>query len=153
MTSADEIIPIDVSELAKKYGLSEGATREVIEQAVSAALTNRFHYEIEGAFNDDDSFEIWTFREIAGEVIVDHLQGIPKDSRNAVKKAIEHALHERSTLGDLEMYGSMANTLVYGEITKFGWKGDLIVEIENDLQGNIIGTCSIRRQPPLERGG
>jgi len=153
MTVADETIPIEVSELAEKYGLPGDVTRAVIERAVSAVLTTRFHCEVEGTFNGDGSFAVWTFHEIAGEMIVDRLLAIPQDSRNAVKKAIELALHERSTLGDYEMIGSMANTLVYGEIVKFGCTGDLIVEIESDWRENIIGTCSTRHQPPLERGG
>jgi len=142
---------IDVSDLVEKYGLPEEIVREEIERTITMSLTSKLRRDIEGFFSEDGSFVVRAFRDSTAGVRAERLRGVPRSVFAAVKKSIEHSLHERSTLKDHGKFSYLANTLVHGTVFNINTAGDLYVMIEAGLSEGVVGMCPLRHQPLHER--
>ncbi|MGK7344334.1 MAG: hypothetical protein ACNS63_00815 [Candidatus Nitrospinota bacterium M3_3B_026] len=143
---------IDVSELVEKYGLPEEIVREEIERAITMSLTSKLKLDVEGFFDENGVFVAKTYRESLVGVKAERLRHVSRSAFAAVKKCIEHSLHERSTIKDHGKFSYLVNTLIHGTVFNINAAGDLYVMIEAGLVEGVVGTCLLRHQPPHERG-
>ncbi len=143
---------VDVSELVEKYGLPEEVVRDEIERAITMSLTSKLGRDVEGFFNENSSFIVRVFRDSLTGVKAEWLRGVPRSAFVAAKKTIERNLHERAAVTDNGRFSYLANTLVHGTVFNINSAGVLYVRIKTVAGEDVIGTCSLRHQPPRERG-
>ena len=143
-------------EIAREYRIPERETIALLEQTLSAVLSESFGKRIVAVFTGDD-LTIYRERGMDGSAELEQLP-VGRLSRKLVRLCryrVGTELQKRKSLVEYDYLKSLQGTLVRGIVDRVRENGSLIVLFRLDELFNrreISGTCPLSQQPARERG-